>query len=247
MGTYIKKVLGYGLEMTEEQASDILNHESLKKLSCLDSVSYMKFLEGKYTSEPEVPSENLAYYLNDLNIGEMSKSKYRASDLITVVDNSLQVEENYEESSRTWAVITPLLTHREWKHNDDPIDYAENMYKYQNEETFRFDFSMKFFNQGFFPYDGGYINHATGEHPDNDMVTMLKRYLHTTSTQAQPENDTALRLMLASVGVSSVEEFKQCIHPAPPVSVTDIAEWSGIFNDPSTASLLRPVLLTYWS
>lgn len=247
MGTYIKKVLGYGLEMTEEEDSKILNHESLNRLGRLDTDSYIKFLENKYTSEPQVPSDNLGYYLNDLHIGEISRSKYNATDLITVVDNSLQIEETYDVPRLTWIVISPLLTYKEWKHNDDRLDYAEVIHSYQDEETFRFDFNMKFFNQGLFPYDGGYINHATGEMLDDDRVTILRRYLRATSPQTNPEEDKALRLLLASVGVSSVEEFKRLIHPAPPISAIDIAEWSGIFNDSTAMQRLRPVLLTYWS
>lgn len=247
MGTYIKKILGYGLEMKAEEGSIILNKEALNRLNHLDSPSYLEFLKGKYPTEPEVPSDNLAYYLNDLHIGEKSKSKFTAANLVTVVDNQLQVEENYSVDSRLWVVITPLLTHQEWKHNDDPIDFAENIYKYQDEETFQFEFSMKFFNQGFFPYDGGYINHATGENPDADMVIRLKRYLHATASQIIPTDDMALRLLLASVGVSSVGEFKSLIHPAPPISVIDIAEWSGVFKDSAVIQRLRPVLLTYWS
>lgn len=244
MGTYIKKVLGYGLEMTEEESSDLLNFTSLKRLGHLDSDSYRQFLENKYSS---VPSDDISYYLNDLHIGEMSKSNYRAYDLITVVDNSLQIEESYDKPSLSWIVISPLLTHKEWKHNDDPIDHAEVMHQYQDEETFQFDFSMKFFNQGLFPYEGGYINHSTGERFNDDRVTRLKRYLRVAVPQANPEYDKTLRLLLATVGVTSVEEFKNLIHPAPPISVTDIAEWSGIFNDSTVIQRLRPALLTYWS
>lgn len=244
MGTYIKKVLGYGLEMTEEEDSKILNHESLNRLGCLTSDDYIQFLEHKYAS---VSSDEISYHLNDLHIGEMSRSKYNASDLITVVDNSIQIEETYDVPRLTWIVISPLLTHKEWKHNDDPLDYAEVMHKYQDEETFQFDFNMKFFNQGLFPYDGGYINHATGEMLNDDRVTILKRYLRATAPKTNPEEDKALRLLLATVGVASVEEFKQFVHPVPPLSVTDIAEWSGIFNDSTVIQRLRPVLLTYWS
>lgn len=244
MGTYIKKVLGYGLEMTEEEDSKILNQESLNRLGRLDSDSYMEFLENKYAS---VPSDEISYHLNDLHIGEMSKSRYQASDLITVVDNSIQGEENYDMPSLSWIVISPLLTHKEWKHNDDPIDFAEVMHKYQGEETFRFDFNMKLFSQGLFPYEGSFINHATGEVFNDYRVTQLKRYLHSTSPRTDTTADKTLSLLLASVGVSSVEEFHKVIHPAPPISVIDIAEWSGIFNDPSQCLRLRPALLTYWS
>lgn len=244
MGTYIKKVLGYGLEMTEEESSDLLNLTSLNRLSHLDSESYLRFLENKYAA---VPSDDIAYYLNDLHIGEMSKSNYRAYDLITVVDNSIQIEENYDTPSLSWVVISPLLTHKEWKHNDDPIDYAEVMHRYQNEETFQFDFDMKFFNQGLFPYDGAFTNHATGERFNDDRVTRLKRFLRVTGTESNSRDDKTLRLLLTTVGVSSVEEFHNLIHPAPPESVIDIAEWSGIFNNPSVAKRLRPALLTYWS
>lgn len=244
MGTYIKKVLGYGLEMKTEEVSEILNLTAFRQLGRLKSDNYKNFLEEKYAS---VPSDDIAYYLNDLQNGGIVNSDYDATELITVVDNAMQVENNPDLTPLSWVIVAPLLTHKEWKRNDDPLDFAEVMHKYQDEETFNYDFSMKFFNQGLFPYEGTFVNHATGERISDNRVMTLKRYIRVTATESTPQEDKTLRLLLATLKFSSVEEFQKLIHPAPPESVIDIAEWAGIFKDPSVAQRLRPALLTYWS
>lgn len=244
MGTYIKKVLGYGMEMKTEELSEIINLTAFRQIGQLEPGDYKKFLEEKYAS---VPSDDIAYYLNDLQNGGLVNSDYHAMNLITVADNALQVEGTPDIPSLSWIVVSPLLTHKEWKRNDDPLDFAEAMHKYQDEETFQYDFSMKFFNQGLFPYEGTFVNHATGERLSDNRVVTLKRYLRVTAGKPTPQGDKTLRLLLATLGLSSVEEFQTLIHPAPPESVIDIGEWTGIFKDPSVAHRLRPALLTYWS
>ena len=47
MGTYIKKVLGYGMEMKTEELSEIINLTAFRQLGQLEPGDYKKFLERK--------------------------------------------------------------------------------------------------------------------------------------------------------------------------------------------------------
>ena len=243
MGIYIKKVLGYGLQMTADEASGILNRDVIPGLRGMPATEYKEFLEKKHSPD----KDEQAYYLSDLStFGLLKQDKYTASDSITIVTNSeIGGEGTGEDTDTVRVVITPPLTCKEWKHNDDAIDYYEEAYKYQNSMN-PLETTMKFFNHGLFPYEGNFTNHRSGERFDSRLVTTVQRYLQTRS-EAIPEEDQALRLLLASVKVSSVEEFHSLVHPAPPQSVLDVVEWTGIFKDVSTAQKLRPALLKYWS
>lgn len=240
MGIYIKKVLGYGLQMKATEVSDILNREVIRKLYGMSAADYKEFLQNKYGPE------TLEEAMSDLGIiGTWENEEYRASDFITVAESRLDGEDE-SETDLAWIVITPPMVCKEWKHNDNAIDYAEAMYKYQDTD-FQFDADFKLFNQGLYPYDGAYTNHKTGERFNSQNVSLVHRYLKMMDTESTPAEETTLRLLLATLKVSSVEEFHAVIHPAPPQPVLDIAEWTGVFKDESIARKLRPSLLTYWS
>lgn len=242
MGIYIKKVLGYGLQMKADEVSELLNSDTLRKRHGMSTDNYKTFLRNKYGTD----SEDQSYFMSDLGvIGAWEKYKYMASDFITVASSRLDGEDE-SASDLAWIVITPPMVCKEWKHNDNAIDYAEAIHKYQNAD-FRFDCDFKIFNQGLFPYEGTYTNHNTGARFNAHDVLLVKRYLRVMGDETTPEEDKTLRLLLATLKVSSVEEFHAVIHPAPPQSVLDIAEWTGVFKDESIARKLRPSLLTYWS
>lgn len=242
MGIYIKKVLGYGLQMKATEVSDTLNRDVLRKLYGMSADNYKEFLQDKYGNNDLY----LAYAMSDLGIiGTWENEKYSASDFITVAESRLDGEDE-SETDLAWIVITPPMVCKEWKHNDNAIDYAEAMHKYQDTD-FRFDADFKLFNQGLFPYDGAYTNHKTGERFNSQNVSLVHRYLKLMRTESTPAEEATLRLLLATLKVSSVEEFHAVIHPAPPQSVLDIAEWVGVIKDESIARKLRPALLTYWS
>jgi hypothetical protein len=241
VGTYIKKVLGYGLQMTTEKASEIINKDVLRKLYGMSADSYKEFLRGKYGTD----SLDMGYMMSDLdNFNLWAQENYSAWDFITVVENRLDGDDG-PETPLTWLVITPPMVCNEWKHNDDAIDYAEASHKYQDSD-FQLDFSFKVFNHGMFPYEGTFTNHATGERFNASQATLVQRYLRMMKTESTPLEEKSLKLLLDTLKVSSVEEFHSVIHPAPPQSVLDIAEWTSIFTDDSIARKLRPALLTYW-
>lgn len=242
MGIYIKKVLGYGLQMKANEASDILNSDALRKRHGMSTDDYKSFLRKKYGTD----SDDQSYAMSDLGVaGAWVKHDYRASDLVTVVDSRLDGEDESETDLR-WVVITPPMVCGEWKHNDNAIDYAEAIHKYQDTD-FQFESNFKLFNQGLYPYEGIFTNHITGARFNAHDVALVKRYLKLMETESTPAEEKGLSRLLATLKVSSVEEFHNVIHPAPPQSAIDIAEWTGVFNDESVARKLRPALLTYWS
>lgn len=242
MGIYIKKVLGYGLQMKADEAADLLNTAALRKLFGMRTAEYKEFLQNKYGTN----DLNMDYVMSDLGVaGAWVKSDYRASDFITVVD-SRQDGEDESETDLTWVVITPPMVCSEWKHNDNAIDYAEAIHKYQDAD-FQMEFSFKLFNQGLYPYEGTFTNHVTGARFNAHDATLVRRYLKIMEDESTPQEEKALQLLLGALKVSSVEEFHAVIHPAPPQSVIDIAEWTGVFKDENIARKLRPALLTYWS
>ena len=242
MGIYIKKVLGYGLQMTSEESADLLNSDALRKLYGMSTDSYKAFLQGKYGTN----DLNMDYAMSDLGVaGAWVKYDYRASDFITVVDSRMDGEDESAEDL-TWVVITPPMVCGEWKHNDNAIDYAEAIHKYQDVD-FQMEFSFKSFNQGLYPYEGIFTNHLTGKRFSDRDVSLVNRYLNIMEDESTPQEEETLHLLLSGLNVSSMEEFHTVIHPAPPQSVIDIAEWTGVFKDESIARKLRPALLTYWS
>lgn len=248
MGIRIKKVLGYGLETTEKELSAIVNTDVFRKRLSFTTSDYNTFLEGKYSKPNDETSveEEMAYYLSDLCLGSWEEHKYTAYDLITVVTRPAEGKtETGSDDDIVSLLITPPLTYEKWNHHDDPIDYYEESLKYRNSE-FQLETTMQFMDHSLFPFEGSYLNHATGETVKSEMVNLTRRYIHVTKDESTPEEDKALRLLLAGLKVSSVEEFQTLIHPAPPVSVLDIAEWTGLFHDSTVAQKLRPALLKYW-
>lgn len=239
MGIQIKKVLGYGLQMTAEEGSELIDSPVVARLDTLTGQNYIDFLTAKYAN---AGTNEISYQNNDLHISDVSSIlTYSAADFVTVVDTA----EEDRSQDLVWVVITPPLVCTEWKHIGDPIDYYENAYRLNSSEN-ELNAEAKFLKQGLFPYYGPYINHLTGELLADKDVSMVRLY-HQRMQDGAVSDDEVLRSLLKPLNVSSLEEFELLVHPAPPTSVVDIAEWTGIFKKPSIATILRPCLLTYWS
>ena len=254
MGIRIKKALGYGITIPKSQISTLLNTDKVEQRYELTSENYFNFLQQKY-GKLETYVQNLS------NVTEINDD-YLLWNSVTEVQNlnawnfitavSANNDENVTDKSDLHIAITPVGCIKDWHHYDDAIDYYEAAYD-ANGNEFNTKPSIKFLPQGLHPYNGTYMNQITGKVVD---YTTYRTVMQLVQVEDKLQSDTSdkdesladfLSPLFSQLGVANTAEFKEHIHPAAPLCVKDLAEWSGIFKDKETIKELRPALITYWS
>lgn len=236
MGIRLHKTLGYGFvaspEIFDKKITSIVE---LKRYE--SSVSeYKEFLLRKYPD-----STTLEAQLSDLahfNTTFQGKEDYTGANFVSFC---------YELSDGQAAVvIIPALAVDDWRQDESPMDYAEHAYARQKKPSLpAMENTVKVLTEGPFPFDGSWMDKATGKHMKNYDPTLFT-YLQEKDVKGNLSRMDRERF-LAIYSATSFQRARGKIIPEVPQSVKDVAEWLQIFTDVNDWKLLRPTILTEWS
>lgn len=230
MSNRIKKVLGYGLRMSHEEASSLLDLEKGWSHATLEG--YREFVETKHGAESHQATLARMPLPDEQNI----KLGY---ECISIDDDE------YEESGYVSVVITPVSMLSEWKRSDNAIDYYEDIHDKRDSQGMTA--TMKFLNQHLFPFEGDFRNIRTGMTVPRDAYYTLKSFIQMLKSDAKDKSlIKAVQKLCVEAGLKDDGEF-ELLQPIPPTEVQDIAEYVGIFRNPETVRELQPAILIYWA
>lgn len=251
MGTYIKKALGYGLTVKQEEIESTLNLDALDNRDSLRLEDYTEYLKKLYPEAARDEKDFISSDLYSLTKEELPEAGLTGFDFISVVD--MGENEDDEGDGEIHLVITPYRMLKEWKHFDDAIDYyeAEHEAAHTGKDGDSMVTSMKFFDHGLFPYDSRYLNLKTGKLVDRNIYRDALHYGENTPLSLTPkallEGVEYLNTLYSILDVENGTDLKENIRLLTPAPARDYAAFSGIFKNPETCKYLKPALLTYWS
>jgi hypothetical protein len=216
MGIRIKKMIGWGLEVEEEDPRvdfEVLR-EGIYDSDQLNLADYRAFLEELY-------EEDKAKDFNDRDLDLMSEVKFLQQQdemFIGEPNNKIRIRETYLHdafeavgNSFPWTLcIAPIHYARSWKRYDDTIDYVEATLDQD------WDTTISWPDNNPFPY--------------NDLFWSTHDFS---------------RISRGEVIDARVMGNFDDIAPIVPTSVIRIAEWTGILSE-EDARRLRPVYIQYW-
>lgn len=251
MSFRINKALGYGLEISETESSNIIS--SLEKLEDQDITIfdlYKNYITAKYAAAIEeddytnIPTDYFLFSSKMDRGSELRKLNYY--DFFITIEN-LKVVSQYSDGKpkdvERILLIVPPARAVEWHRVDDTMDYVTHFLN--NEEPENTVTELKYSP---YPYNDMVMNLKTGEtflnnHFDSHMRNYKQGILST-----EPDKFKAFYIKyFAYYNVTPEESEELLTTAAVPTEIQDLLEAVGIVKpEENFTHRLKPMIVDYW-
>lgn len=240
MGIRVHKVLGYGLTDVKTRKwkiadgrinskSPLLNWDAKETLD-----DYLNWLKADYDPNDFSRLSMDMMYFRDRE--EEGFDWYKRTGVHVPAD---LVHHGIEYMEKNVLLIRPLSC-KDWQRHDDPIDWLEESFKYQDEDSGVTNWYREI-PAGIFPWSGSFMNAKTGERVKDDMT------LWRTMTWKNWNRLYDIEKVAVAAGFDNAEDARKNLAPVVPDDIKDLVRWGKLFTNDDVWKQLRPMIYVYWS
>lgn len=230
MGIRIKKILGYGL-------TDIVKNDERFARQPNDAWEWIdehdqEFVPAYLTWVREQRDETDRHPLEAIMLGsaQTDRKRYRGNPTEMFTYND-------EFGDPAVMCVTPACC-PDWTRHDDMLDYCEHTIDHQDDGAVPI---VRPYPGSLYPWND-YVDVRTGRTVrDAFDIRRTGKYLRPRAhEEVCPE-------ILTRNGFTSFDDAEANLAPMIPSSVRFLCEWAGLFKEPKSVYLLRPLIYSYWS